>query len=161
MKQVIYIGAPVGFVAAQTVLQGCAEVHEVPAETEAVSNALRTASAMLDASMKIEITKEMIQQAPDLRIISCATTGSNHIDHEASQVAGVAVRTLREDKALLMNITPAAELSWALLMACARRLPAAVSHVQEGLWVREDFPGLMLNGRRLGLVGCGRIGRFP
>jgi phosphoglycerate dehydrogenase-like enzyme len=44
------------------------------------------------------------------------------------------------------------------LLACARRLPAAVSAVKRGEWVREDFPGLMLNGRRLGVIGCGRIG---
>jgi D-3-phosphoglycerate dehydrogenase len=37
-------------------------------------------------------------------------------------------------------------------------LPAAVKSVAEGRWVREDFPGLMLRGRRLGIVGCGRIG---
>jgi D-3-phosphoglycerate dehydrogenase len=30
--------------------------------------------------------------------------------------------------------------------------------VKQGRWVREDFPGLMLNGRRLGIIGCGRIG---
>jgi D-3-phosphoglycerate dehydrogenase len=58
----------------------------------------------------------------------------------------------------LRDITPAAELSWALLLACARRLPAAVAHVRAGHWVREEFPGIMLNGRILGLVGCGRIG---
>jgi D-3-phosphoglycerate dehydrogenase len=68
------------------------------------------------------------------------------------------LRTLKEDPQLLRNITPAAELSWALLMACARRLKGAFAHVDQGLWVREEFPGIMLNGRVLGLIGCGRIG---
>ena len=43
-------------------------------------------------------------------------------------------------------------------MACARRLPAALKHVKDGKWVREDFPATMLNGRQLGLIGLGRIG---
>ncbi len=61
---------------------------------------------------------------------------------------------------MLRNITPAAELSWALLLGCARRLRAAVSHTRDGHWVREEFPGVMLNGKRLGLIGCGRIGSW-
>ena len=68
------------------------------------------------------------------------------------------MRTLKEDPEVLRNITPAAELSFALLMALARKLPAAVHHVKEGGWTREQFPGVMLRGKRLGLVGCGRIG---
>jgi phosphoglycerate dehydrogenase-like enzyme len=100
----------------------------------------------------------MIANAPKLRIISCATTGSDHIARTKLNERGIQVRTLREDGELLRNITPAAELTFALLLACARRLPAAVKAVQQGSWIREDFPGLMLNGRRLGVVGCGRIG---
>ena len=35
---------------------------------------------------------------------------------------------------------------------------SALAHVHAGKWVREEFPGTMLNGRRLGLIGLGRIG---
>jgi phosphoglycerate dehydrogenase-like enzyme len=113
---------------------------------------------MLDASMKVKITDQMILSAPRLRIISCATTGSDHIQRGTLNERGIPVRTLKEDAELLRNITPAAELSWALLMACARRLLAATRHVIEGGWNRELFPGIMLNGKCLGLIGCGRIG---
>jgi D-3-phosphoglycerate dehydrogenase len=43
-------------------------------------------------------------------------------------------------------------------MACARKLKGAFRHVEAGGWTREDFPGVMLKGRTLGLVGFGRIG---
>jgi D-3-phosphoglycerate dehydrogenase len=65
-----------------------------------------------------------------------------------------------EDKELLLNLTPAAELSWALLLACARMLPAAINHVKSGGWSREIFPGVMLKGKRIGIIGCGRIGMW-
>jgi D-3-phosphoglycerate dehydrogenase len=65
-----------------------------------------------------------------------------------------------EDKELLLNLTPAAELSWALLLACARMLPAAINHVKSGGWSREMFPGVMLKGKRIGIIGCGRIGTW-
>jgi phosphoglycerate dehydrogenase-like enzyme len=89
---------------------------------------------------------------------SCATTGADHIARDSAQAKGIAIHTLREDADLLANLTPAAELSWALLMAVARSLPAAVAHTRAGLWRREDFPGTMVQGRTLGLVGVGRIG---
>jgi D-3-phosphoglycerate dehydrogenase len=158
MKQVIYLGAEEGFDATQQALAGAAEVVHVAAEPEKVADALREADGLLDASMKVKLTPQMLAAAPRLKIISCATTGSDHIARDGLERRGIAVRTLKEDPEVLRNITPAAELSFALLMALARKLPAAVQHVKEGGWTREDFPGVMLRGKRLGLVGCGRIG---
>ena len=158
MKLVIYLGAAEGHEAAVAALEGVAKVQHVPAEQSEVAAALRVADGLLDASMKIRITDDMISAAPNLKIISCATTGSDHIARAALETRGIPVRTLKEDPDVLRNITPAAEHSWALLMACARKLPSAVSHVSAGGWTREEFPGVMLKGKKLGLVGCGRIG---
>lgn len=158
MKQVVYLGAAEGFQATEKALAGVANVRHVPAEQADVAAALRLADGLLDASMKIRITDDMISAAPHLKIISCATTGSDHISRNALEARGIPVRTLKEDPEVLRNITPAAEHSFALLMACARKLPSAVSHVNGGGWTREDFPGVMLKGKKLGLVGCGRIG---
>jgi D-3-phosphoglycerate dehydrogenase len=158
MKRVIYLGADEGFEAAQQALAGAADVVHVTAEPKEVAAALRDADALLDASMKVKITPDMLRAAPRLKIISCATTGADHIARDGLAERGLTVRTLKEDPEILRNITPAAELSFALLMACARKLPAAVKHVTEGGWTREEFPGVMLRGKRLGLVGCGRIG---
>lgn len=158
VEKVIYVGAPVGFEAAKEVLAGFARLEHVKAEPAELAAALREANALLDASMKVNISNEMLAGARGLRVISCATTGSDHISRGVLDERGVPVYTLKEDPELLTNLTPAAELSWALLMACARRLPAAVHHVANLGWNREEFPGVMLNGKRLGLIGCGRIG---
>jgi D-3-phosphoglycerate dehydrogenase len=155
---VVYLGAPEGAEAARSILSDGFEVRHPEHTPAAVAAALRGADALLDASMKVPIDGRMISESPNLRIISCATTGSDHIARDVLASRGIPVRTLRDDGELLRNITPAAELTFALLLACARRLPAAVTAVKRGEWVREDFPGLMLNGRRLGVVGCGRIG---
>jgi D-3-phosphoglycerate dehydrogenase len=158
MLTVIYLGGAEGAEAAALTLDGVAELHIVEADSARVAKALATADALLDASMKVRITGQMIESAQRLKIISCATTGSDHVDINALSERGIPIRTLKEDSEFLRNITPAAELSWALLMACARRLPSAVAHVNSGQWERELFPGIMLNGRTLGLIGCGRIG---
>ena len=155
---IVYLGAPEGAEAARDTLPPGFTVIHTEAAPEAVAQALRNSDALLDASMKVPIDDAMISDAPKLRIISCATTGSDHIAREKLSERSIPVRTLREDGELLRNITPAAELTFALLLACARRLPAAVQAVKAGQWIREDYPGLMLNGRQLGVVGCGRIG---
>ncbi len=60
----------------------------------------------------------------------------------------------------MAQVNAAAELSWALLMACARRLGPASRHVTQGGWDRTLFPGPMLRGKTLGIVGMGRNGRW-
>jgi len=160
MKRVLYIGATEGCSAAERVLGDAIRLEQIEASAAIMAFRLQTAHALLDASMKVRITNEMIASAENLKIISCATTGSDHIETRELRQRGIALRTLREDSELLQSITPAAEMSWALLMACARRINAAIQHVRAGGWDREQFPGWMLNGRCLGVVGCGRIGSW-
>jgi len=155
---IAYLGAPEGFEALTAAAAGRAATKHVSADTAALTKALGEAAGLLDASMRVPVTAAMLEASPALRIISCATTGSDHIARPVAEARGIVIRTLREDGALLRNITPAAELSWTLLMACARKLPGALDHVLAGKWVREEFPGTMLHGKRLGLIGMGRIG---
>ncbi len=156
MHKIIYTGPQNQLAAARLAAGDGIDVAWVAAEPAAIASALHDADGVIDASMRVKISSEMIAAAPKLKVISCATTGADHI--EVGTDGRVAVFTLREAPELLAGLTPAAELSWALVLACARNLPAANAHVRSGHWVREDFPGLMLNGRRLGIIGCGRIG---
>jgi len=158
--KIVYLGSQVGFKALEETLAGKAEAEHVDASPDAVERALEGAAALLDASMKVRITNEMVRRAPELGIIACATTGSDHIERDELERRDIPVRTLREDREVLLGLTPAAELSWALLMACARRLTGACDHVKGGQWNRELFPGIMLKDRRLGLIGCGRLGSW-
>jgi len=160
MKTILYLGAEVGAVAAGEVVADRAEIVVAPSNQKDVQSQITTCDALLDASMKVRITDAMITSAANLKIISCATTGSDHIERGELKRRGIPVRTLVEDRKLLLNLTPAAELSWALLLACARMLPAAISHVKSGGWNREMFPGVMLKGKRIGIIGCGRIGMW-
>jgi D-3-phosphoglycerate dehydrogenase len=160
MKTILYLGAEVGAVAAGEVVADRAEIVVAPSNQKDVQSQITTCDALLDASMKVRITDAMITSAANLKIISCATTGSDHIERGEIKRRGIPVRTLMEDKELLLNLTPAAELSWALLLACARMLPAAINHVKSGGWSREIFPGVMLKGKRIGIIGCGRIGTW-
>jgi phosphoglycerate dehydrogenase-like enzyme len=113
---------------------------------------------VLDAYMKVTFRAERINMACNLRAVVTATTGSTHIDGDSLSARGIPLLTLRGQSEFLRNITPAAELSWMLLMMCARRIRSALDDVSDGIWDRNRHPGLMLNGRTLGIIGCGRIG---
>ena len=156
--KVLYIGADEGFEAASELMPSGIEIIHIEATQEAMEERLGDADAIIDASMRVKFDDVMFAKATRLKIISCATTGSDHIARGELDARNIPVRTLKEDRELLKNITPAAELSWALLMGCARKLPVACNHVRNGGWTRELFPGVMLRGKTLGLVGCGRIG---
>lgn len=127
---------------------------------EMLKNEIKDCFGILDASMKFKLSKDILEQSAILKTISCATTGSDHIDSNYLKSKGITLHTLKEDPDVIYNLTPAAELSWALLMACARRLPGAISHVKNGYWNRESFPSICLKGKQLGLVGMGRIGSW-
>jgi D-3-phosphoglycerate dehydrogenase len=136
------------------------DIRTVDADSEAVKKALLTADALLDASMRVRLTRGMIEAAPALKIVAAATTGADHIDTDALRDRGIRLVTLRGQNELLNTLTPAAEHSWLLLMACARRLTAAHRSVLAGQWNRAEYPGLMLRGKILGIIGLGRIGRW-
>ena len=135
-------------------------VRWVPPEHEAVAKALRDAAVFLDASMRVRLTAAMLDDAPDLRLVVTATTGADHIDAAALARRRIPLLTLKGQTDVLNELTPAAEHSWLLLLACARGLPAARAHVVDGGWQRTQFPGVMLRGRTLGIIGCGRIGQW-
>ena len=118
------------------------------------------AAFVLDAYMGVRFDRAMIESAEALRAFVAATTGADHVDAAALASRGISLLTLRGQTEVLRNLTPAAELSWMLIMACARGARAAIDEVLSGTWNRNHHPGLMLRGRVLGIVGCGRIGEW-
>ena len=160
MSTVLYLGPAHALGTARSILEPRWPVIAPELNPEAVGASLADAVAVLDASMRVHFDRTMLFLAPGLRVISTATTGADHIDAQALKARGIPLLTLAGEKELLFRLTPAAEHSWLLLMACARRLRGAIQHVLDGQWKREEFPGIMLNGKTLGLVGCGRIGSW-
>ncbi|MGD8434556.1 MAG: hypothetical protein PVI73_10620 [Syntrophobacterales bacterium] len=110
MKTILYLGAEVGAAATEEVVADRAKVVMAPATQEDVQVHIKTCDALLDASMKVRITDTMVASAANLKIISCATTGSDHIERGELERRSIPVRTLMEDRELLLNLTPAAEL---------------------------------------------------
>jgi len=129
-------------------------------DDQTVDGLIAQADVVLDAYMRVRFNGERLARATKLALFVTATTGADHIDAAALAARGIPLLTLKGQQEVLRNITPAAEHSCLLLMACARRLRAASESVLQGEWDRNRFPGIMLRGKVLGLVGCGRIGQW-
>lgn len=160
MKALLYSGPLQCLSIVNEYLSSLFEIRTVEEKTELLIPEFRKCSVFLDASMKVTISSEEIANAKFLELVVTATTGANHIDQEALQTRNIPLLTLKGQSGFLNQLTPAAEHSWLLMMACARRLRAAVSHTMQGEWNRQDFPGIMLRNKTIGIIGMGRIGAW-
>jgi len=133
-------------------------VVRMPLDETEFDRMLPACDVILDASMQMRFPAVRVSRAARLKWYVTATTGADHVDAAALTSRGVPLLTLKGRSDVLGNVTAAAEHSWLLLLACARGLRSAVDGVLEGNWDRTRYPGLMIRGRTLGLVGCGRIG---
>jgi D-3-phosphoglycerate dehydrogenase len=101
-----------------------------------------------------KVTRELIAAAPQLRAIARAGTGVDNVDVVAASERGIVVMN-----APGANSISVAELSMALLLALARKIPAADASMKQGKWDKKSFLGEEVRGKTLGLAGLGRIGQ--
>jgi len=98
-----------------------------------------------------------LKNLPNLRIVANVAVGYNNIDLVAAEMRGVLVTNTPN---VLTEAT--ADLTWALILATARRLAEGIDLVRSGRWTGwhpEQLLGMELRGRTLGLLGAGRIGQ--
>ena len=100
-----------------------------------------------------KVTAALIAGAPALKIIGRAGIGVDNIDVPAATQRGVVVMNTPYGNAIT-----AAEHAIAMMFALARQIPAADRSTQAGKWEKSRFMGVELNGKTLGVVGCGNIG---
>lgn len=99
------------------------------------------------------ITDDVLSAASDLRVISRNGTGVDAIDLESARRRGVEI--CRADGA---NARGVAELAIGMILSLARSLPFSDAAIKSGGWSRRK--GFELEGKTLGVVGCGRIGQI-
>lgn len=101
-----------------------------------------------------KVTSELLDAAGGLRVIGRAGVGVDNIDVNAATIRGIVVMNAPDG-----NTITTAEHTIALLISLARSIPQASSSLKSGRWDRKKFIGVELQGKTLGVVGLGRIGR--
>ncbi|XP_003229089.1 D-3-phosphoglycerate dehydrogenase [Anolis carolinensis] len=101
-----------------------------------------------------KVTADVINAAAKLQVIGRAGTGVDNVDVDAATRKGILVMNTPTGNSL-----SAAELTCGMIMSLARQIPQAAASMKEGKWDRKKFMGMELEGKTLGILGLGRIGR--
>jgi len=100
-----------------------------------------------------DLTKNIIDSAKKLKMISIWATTCHYADLEAAKERGIVVAHVPG-----YATEAVAEHTFALLLAAIRRLPLADKHVRKGDFDWRPFGGIELHGKTLGIIGTGAIG---
>ncbi len=100
-----------------------------------------------------KVTQAVLQAADKLQVIGRAGVGVDNVDIQEATKRGVIVMNVPAG-----NTISTAEHTVAMICAVARRIAAANASIRQGLWERPKFVGTELFGKKLGVVGLGKIG---
>jgi D-3-phosphoglycerate dehydrogenase len=100
-----------------------------------------------------DVDRQVIECAPELKVIARAAVGVGNIDIDFATEKGILVINCPGK-----NTNSAAELSIALMLSMFRNIPQAHQTMKGGGWDRHRFSGRELRGKRLGIVGLGNVG---
>jgi D-3-phosphoglycerate dehydrogenase len=100
-----------------------------------------------------KISRQVIEAAPQLKVVGRAGVGVDNIDVEAATQHGVVVVNTPSG-----NTISTAELTCSMLMALARNIAQAHASMKAGEWNRKALQGVEVYNKTLGILGMGRIG---
>jgi len=100
-----------------------------------------------------KVTADLLSAATKLQIIGRAGAGLDNIEVAAASAKGIVVVSTPDQ-----NSISVAELTLGMMLALARKIPAANQSTHGGGWERQRFVGTELYGKKFGVVGLGRIG---
>lgn len=101
-----------------------------------------------------KVTADLLRAGKRLKVVGRAGIGVDNVDIKAATELGILVVN-----APTANLLSATEHTFALLLAVARNVAAADADVKSGQWNRKKWVGIELQGKTLGVIGFGRIGR--
>jgi D-3-phosphoglycerate dehydrogenase len=101
-----------------------------------------------------KVKGELLDNAKKLRVIGRAGEGLDNVDFEKAKTLGIAL--VNTPHVSYMSV---AELTIAHLLALARGIVQGTTSLREGKWEKEKLMGTEVNGKTLGVIGCGYIGK--
>ena len=125
---------------------------------------LRDADILVLIRERTQISRQLVEKLPRLKLIAQTGRIGKHIDVAACTERGIAVA---EGVSSPMST---AELTWALIMSSMRRIPQYVASLKHGAWQQSGLKsssmppnfslGMVLHGKTLGIWSYGRIGKL-
>jgi phosphoglycerate dehydrogenase-like enzyme len=101
----------------------------------------------------VEISGELMAEAPGLRLLIRAGSGLDNIDLDYLRTHGLELQRIPQPGARAV-----AELAFGLMLALSRQILVADRLLREGVWAKHRLTGHLLTSKQLGIVGLGNIG---
>jgi phosphoglycerate dehydrogenase-like enzyme len=121
------------------------------ADPAAVVERLRPFDAICVMRERTPLTREILQQLPNLKLIASTGPRNASINGQTATDLGIAVTATGYDS------TPTIEFTWSLILASMRGIDREAASLKAGGW--QTSLGSNLRGRSLGVVGLGNIGK--
>jgi len=127
------------------------KLHEAADKAELIARVAPTVRAIAGGA----VDDALMAKLPKLEIIANFGVGYDSIDTNAARARNIRVTNTPN----VLN-DAMAEITIGLMIALARRLPQTDQFVRQGKWLKGNFPLLSeLNGKTVGILGLGRIGK--
>jgi D-3-phosphoglycerate dehydrogenase len=101
-----------------------------------------------------KVRADILEKARKLKVIARAGEGLDNIDVRKAAELGIEIVNTPHVAAVSV-----AELTMGHLLALARGIVDGTISLREGRWIKEELMGVEVNGKTLGIVGCGSIGK--
>lgn len=135
------------------ILEGSAEVVNNPTITpEELLETIDQYEGIIVRS-RTKVTKEVIENAKNLKIIARAGVGVDNVDVDAATDHGILVVNAPQSTSITV-----AEHTMGLILSLSRKIAIADASVKAGKWEKSKFMGMELRNKTLGVIGMGRIG---
>ena len=129
------------------------EHHKKALEPAALKAKLAEGVRMVGIRSRTQLTADILQAAPKLFAIGCFCIGTNQVDIDAAERAGVPVFN-----APFANTRSVAELVLAEMILLLRRVPEKSHLAHQGIWQKSAQDCFEVRGKTLGIIGYGHIG---
>ncbi len=101
-----------------------------------------------------KVKGELLENAKKLKVIGRAGEGLDNVDYERAKQLGISLVNTPH-----VSYISVSELTIGHMIALARNIVQCTTSMREGKWEKEKFMGTELNGKTLGVIGCGYIGK--
>lgn len=134
------------------VVEELKSVGEIAYMPENLADALKDSDVLIVRS-KTKVTKEVIEGAPNLKIIARAGVGLDNIDVKFAEEKGIKILNTPGASA-----NAVAELVIGHMLSCSRNIAKAHHQMKNKIWDKKHLVGREIEGKTLGIIGYGRIG---
>jgi phosphoglycerate dehydrogenase-like enzyme len=130
--------------------------HEALSSAEKAAQSLKPFDILCLMRERTAFPRTLIEKLPSLKFVSLTGLRAGSMDSKALGERGIPVSNTRSGN----GTSSTAELTWGLIIAAARSLEKGAQNMRAGRWHEGVPAGIGLAGKRLGLLGLGKIGAY-